>query len=320
MVMVVIGHLLPWTFGVNNSIILTLFATIELPIFFYIAGFFSSNKKSECSLSTGFKVILKSFVRYIIPMLTVGFLAQLMTDYPFMDSLLYRGGGRYWFLYTLFLIVVIGTICNLVIRFINSANKFLICIVYGLPYLVLLVIKYIGVNIPSLFPLSSILVYYPFYILGVLAVRIEAIHTILLESKLVLSMSMIGVMFGTWWLSSSSNLLISQFVALCAIVLFLQIFANLCKSFLDNKVLSLLTRIGKSTLSIYLLHYFFIFDMKWMEPYLTTSNPVALQLCVSMVAALVIISICMALEWILNRTQITSFLFLGKLLRNNNNI
>lgn len=51
--MVIMGHVLQWTFGVEDSLLITILSTIDLPIFFYIAGFFSINHKKEITLGGG---------------------------------------------------------------------------------------------------------------------------------------------------------------------------------------------------------------------------------------------------------------------------
>ena len=308
-VMVLIGHILLWTFEINDSIILTLFSAIELPVIFYIAGYFC-RKTHKMSISDGALDIARLFMRYMIPMLSVGFLSEVVTDYPFLDSLLHRGGGRYWFLYALFVIGSIGTICDFVAKGLKFNNFIIDLIIYGIPYVLVLILKFLGIHISSLIPIGAILAYYPFYILGILAGKYRIIHTMILQSRELLLISIIGIFFGTVALRSITNIVLSQAVALCAIVLMFQVFSNISY---NKPVPSSLSKIGRSTLSIYLLHYFFIFDMKWMTPYLTTDNSVVLQLLVPMCISVLIIYICIGIEWVLKRTRFTSFCFLGRI-------
>lgn len=141
-----------------------------------------------------------------------------------------------------------------------------------------------------------------------MAGKYRVIHTIILESRPLLFISIMGVLFGTIGLCTIQNTVLSQVVALCAMVLMFHIFSHISQ---DKPIPTILSKIGKSTLSIYLFHYFFLFDMKWMTPYLTTDNSFVLQLFVSLCISILIIYICLGIEWMLKRTRLTSFLFLG---------
>ena len=307
--MVIIGHVLPWSFGVEHSLLLTLVTTIELPVFFYISGYFSTAKKTQINLWEGANIITKSFVRYLVPMFAVGFLSEILTDYPFMDSVLHRDGGRYWFLYALFYVGFMSTMMHGLSSFLKIRSLFLDIILFGAAYMPFFVMKMFGISLPEIIPMGAILTYYPFYVVGVLAGKYQKVNNLIMESKVLYVLSICVLVFGIWFLTKQTNALVSLLTAACSIVLMFQIFSNLPQ---QGVALTYLSKIGKSTLAIYLFHYFFIFDMKWMEPYLTTNGSFMLQLIVGVTSAVVIVCICLAIEWILGRTKLTRNLFLGK--------
>ena len=242
-------------------------------------------------------------------MLAVGLLSEVLTDYPFIDSVLHRGGGRYWFLYALFYVGFMSTLMHVLSSLLKIRNLLLDILIFGVPYVPFFAMKMFGISMPDIIPMGSILTYYPFYVVGVLAGKYQKLNSLIMESKVLYVLSIIVVVFGLWYLVKQTNALVSLLTAACSIILMFQIFSNLPQ---QGAIINFMSKIGKSTLTIYLFHYFFIFDMKWMEPYLTTSGSFLLQLLVSITSAVVIVGICMAIEWILDRTKLTRILFLGK--------
>lgn len=72
----------------------------------------------------------------------------------------------------------------------------------------------------------------------------------------------------------------------------------------------LLQFIGRRTLDIYMIHYFFIPNLKFMQPWLTEGNMIVPQLIIAAFVTVVIVSICLLISGMLRRsTTLESWLF-----------
>ena len=90
-VFVVANHLLQFSFGVQGSSASFLMEIFDLPAFFLISGYFCYKPFNAKSAAQN---VWNKAKGYLIPMLFAGFLSQLISDYPFVKSLLANGGGQ----------------------------------------------------------------------------------------------------------------------------------------------------------------------------------------------------------------------------------
>ena len=91
-IFVVANHLLQFSFGVQGSPASFLMEIFDLPAFFLVSGYFCYK---PFGIKTAVQNVWNKAKGYLIPMLFVGFLAQLISDYPFVKSLLQNGGGDF---------------------------------------------------------------------------------------------------------------------------------------------------------------------------------------------------------------------------------
>lgn len=73
---------------------------------------------------------------------------------------------------------------------------------------------------------------------------------------------------------------------------------------------NLLEYIGRRTLDIYLLHYFFLPNLKFLQPFLTTGNTVIIQLFIGITVSAAIITLCLLISNVLRSSNfLASWLF-----------
>ena len=73
---------------------------------------------------------------------------------------------------------------------------------------------------------------------------------------------------------------------------------------------NLLEYIGRRTLDIYLLHFFFLPNLKFLQPFLTTGNTVIIQLFVGITVSAAIITLCLLISNVLRSSNfLASWLF-----------
>lgn len=73
---------------------------------------------------------------------------------------------------------------------------------------------------------------------------------------------------------------------------------------------NLLEYIGRRTLDIYLLHFFFLPNLKFLQPFLTTGNTVIIQLFVGITVSAAIITLCLLISNVFRSSNfLASWLF-----------
>lgn len=73
---------------------------------------------------------------------------------------------------------------------------------------------------------------------------------------------------------------------------------------------NLLEYIGRRTLDIYLLHFFFLPDLKYLQPIFTTGNTVIIQLFIGITVSAAIITLCLLISNVLRSSNfLASWLF-----------
>lgn len=69
--------------------------------------------------------------------------------------------------------------------------------------------------------------------------------------------------------------------------------------------------IGRRTLDIYLIHNFFIPSLSFICPYIEKGNQVIVELLVSVVTTALIVTVCLAVSWIIRRSDTLAWYCFG---------
>ena len=79
----------------------------------------------------------------------------------------------------------------------------------------------------------------------------------------------------------------------------------------NNRISTILKYIGKRTLDIYLLHYFFIPNLSFLKSYIEPTNMMIIQLTLSFILSSLIIALCLLISSIIRISNTLSFYMLG---------
>ena len=131
-----------FAFGYKASEVVNMLGIFHMPIFFYISGFFLY--KEDTNLRGMLNKLYKRILNLLIPYLVFGILWCSFSKSNFITMFL-SGGGRYWFLYTLFIISTFFLIYEYVIG--RCKNTLIYVTLWIVPYIILIATKvYLNTN------------------------------------------------------------------------------------------------------------------------------------------------------------------------------
>ena len=193
-------------------------------------------------------------------------------------------GGKLWFLYSLFVISAICVILNQISEFLQRDKQrwWIDVLVYIIPYVSLIMIKYLCEENYHWLPVNSIVSFYRYFIIGMMIRKYSKLNGFVSQSQTAYMISVACFVVGV-------------------------IYANYIK---PSMATSALTKIGKHTLAIYVFHYFFLPDLKFFATYINTNHQFILQLALCLAASSVIITLCVFIENLIDRSALLRFVLL----------
>lgn len=265
MFLVVIGHVYVKSFDCGSEYYDLLCWQIEIPLFFFISGFFAQRLMKK-SFS---EVLKEKTARLLIPAFIMLALYCACFNLNYVGALFKNMKDGYWFTFSLFEYIIIFFSCEKLFALTKCSKR----TTTALHLLVALVICYVGAYfrnhmtnpITSLFILPE-LINYPFFLFGSLVYS----HRERLTNKLYTNYLWGGVLIlvylageivlhnlGFESLGLASTLLY-QFLVLAAVCIIWYCFENSYDSIQDCQTMRFLSLIGRRSLDVYFLHYFFL--------------------------------------------------------------
>lgn len=314
MVSVVLVHVLVRSFGLNPLVsgLAIVRTTFTLPLFFFVSGFFAwrpardfDRRRIQNGVTTRLKALLFGTIVFdTLWRLTVG-------KSPF--AWLSGNFDEYWYTFSLlqiYIFYILTTLCAKLTRCQTVSWALLI----GGAVAGLLATPFIYPPDWQYFWLADpkTLKFMQFFVFGAL-VR-DNMDTFLrfLSRPWTLTVLIVAyvaglalMVYGETELADAWRFLpdiVNELTDYAGVMLVMYIFhAN--RGFFDRETrfVRAWRFIGKRTLDIYFLHYFFIPSMRWVGPYLKTGNTFVLQLAAGLVVALFIIAICLGVSRLLRR-------------------
>lgn len=283
--LMVVGHVLLFTFGIDYDSPLMEVTVSDMPIFFFVSGFFCY--KTIATKETYLECLKKKCVRLLPPWIVF----SIITAYVGQKSFVGTVCEFYWFFYVLFtLSVLMITLEYLLFRHCKKDIVY-VCMLF-LPTVIFAVLHIMGCSMENL-PFFYLSMYGLSFNLGWLCRKYEKLNCFLRENQLVSLVSFIIFSAYIFNLFPANNY-ISCFAGICGII-FIQSCLYKLSSEGANKSLSILGRVGKSTLAIYVLNFFLLPDFQQGGVIINTLDSVSLFLLSVCVAAIVVVC-CMIVE------------------------
>lgn len=272
-----------------------------MPLFFMISGTLST-KLTDVEL-LGY--IKKKFRTLILPYFTFSIIGGFINGLDVFPSY-FLGSikGGLWFLPCLFVFSVMLIVICKVSRRLNYIKKTHSDILLIIVTAFLLGVLYLLIpdSMQDIFIPGTLLLYWPYYALG----YIISCYSFSLSDRII---ALLGIIFiVVWWCDFSSHVYgkpVYQFSRLCAVLFFYYIFQN------TRFVVKVLSFIGRETLCIYLMHYYFIKGIYGFVFHKCGDVPL-FEICSIIFVSIVISYICIIIKRMLNTNRYLGFLLFGQ--------
>ena len=336
MILVVFAHV--ETFGFFSfgyeTIVGRLFQSFRMPLFFFISGYIAYKKDRIWSRETCLQLAKKKILIQVIPALFFGLIytyCYLHSDFSAFISDASKMG--YWFTFVLLeMFLIYYTLSSVsfaisktirwpesTVALILLVSSAVVCYLLKLPLKLIPFLDTIG-NYTSLHYTFK---YFVYFVLGVLFRQYSNFFLRLIDNKYFTAI--IIVLFATIFFFSSDllknlndgNTLIKVIITFLdtilgflGVIIVFTFFRKYSDSFESStKLGGVLQYVGRRTLDIYLLHYFFIARIPEIGDYLIMSNNVVIELSLGFILSIIIIGLCLCISNVIRVSP-----FLGKYL------
>lgn len=311
--LVVLGHVYNLSLKPEFSLVPTFISVIHMPVFMFIAGYMFYRKDDAFSWTGYFQEMKRKFRRVFVPFISFVLLVCFYRDWNIVDVMMNNMKYGYWFIYTLFMLYLVyypflyvrmGKMTEIVTYIVGSS-------------LGLLVVKYLQMGgVVSLFSLTQFAQYsFPFLlgmwlrkhreVMGYLETS-NRVYTFLLVVFSICYYGYIHIEYGT--LTASLQSFAFHFVMTGVSGLLFWIgFKNLA---LSHQLGSCLGWLGKNSLSIYLIHYFFLPSLEKYNTYTDAADSILLFL-IAVVMAVFVLSLTSLISIVVAQSAFLSRYLLG---------
>lgn len=326
--MVVIGHVLTMCVRqIDSALLFKFVGAVHMPLFFFISGWFTFSVKPGVSPVPR---LLPRAKRLLVPMIAVSTLWIFRFPYTGIESPLdstFQGlwfnewKNGYWFTLVLFeLIVLYALLCRAFVSIRNIGMQ----IVFVLAAWIFLeeLLKLVPGQVYTFLSFELMSMFFPVFMLGAVASRNRALFfdacnrsTVVTEALLALAVSFAFV--GWPWKYSDTIVMIARVVlhVAVAIIAIAAVRPWVDRSFASEttgRFARLWAYVGKRSLAVYLLHYFFLFPLGCVREALRAMDLALLPtLFFAGAVAACVIACVLFVDYLLSFSRPLSFLLTG---------
>lgn len=259
MILVVYSHVICHTLGIGfNSDINNIFIRFRMPLFFFISGFMAYS----CSLSNDVfkKKFMNRLTGQLFPTIVMFVIFSLTFDKNLFNGVFIDSTKRgYWFTFVLFEIFSIYILLHYLLK--DKVKKRGLCICFIAVVLAFFVTKKLIIKgeltvVQRFFSLEQLFIYLPYFFVGVICKMYYDKFISMIKNGYVMSL-MVLVFVAIILLKDPFGTL--QLSRILGVFIVYRIFYQYRNLFNYNTWIGkLLSYIGKNTIQVYFLHYFFI--------------------------------------------------------------
>lgn len=333
MILVVYSHILFFGYDdvLSQSITFNkVFVLFRMPLFFLVSGFVLYKDNITWDLSHSMSFLRKKFMVQIVSTMLFLLLYVILFDRQLWFALIDNAKLGYWFTIALFEYFVIYTMFNYLFYVTKLSDR-----LRNILLIVLSIVIYV-LSTPtvclSLFHMDStvygllgisMLKYFLFFIFGVLIKKyFNRFQSLLDNNKFVTSVIVVFFLVAIYFVrsgistSAAKNHACLIVSGLSGIVLVFAFFRKRRDAFTQEKRLGrTLQYIGRRTLDVYLLHYFFLpMNLKEIGKYFVMNQNPTIELFFSLFLTMLVIALCLLMSNILCTSDVLAhYLFAAKL-------
>lgn len=333
MILVVFAHVETYMLEIepNSTFVSSLFISFRMPLFFFISGYIAYKKDVQWDFAYYSRNIAKKLRIQLIPTFFFGLLyTYLFSIGNFSDFVINYHKFGYWFTLCLLGMFVILYTSNLLCYIFRRGRKWLFLMLGGMMFLSYMYRYFYETHptivlVSDIFCLHQICVYLPFFIMGYIVSEYKMLFHRFLSNQI--NYAVIFILFSvafyvkytlpTSIYERSVILLIYRvfqeyiigILGICCIYNFFRIKSLFMSK--KTKIGELLQYIGKRTLDIYMLHYFFLSMIPNIGPYINSNPNILLELLIGMGLSLFIIACCLIVSKTLRMSNYLSYFLFG---------
>ena len=333
MIVVVFYHVALFTFKSEDSFVNQLFISLRMPLFFFISGFIGYKANVVWNKETWWAMSKKKLLIQLIPTLVFGLIyAYVYRHIDFSVFVMDLTKYGYWFTLVLLEIFLVVHTFNVLLYHPNSQifNSrqivlliFLSILLFGVKY-ALNIIPNVGM-LSNLFSLYCLFKYFPYFAFGyICSMNKDRFHNVLKNKNISLGLLLLFVIcfyanrYYVYPNIDDSFLLrvsyhgIETIVGFWGLLIVYNTFRHYSDFFTsDKKAGKALQYIGKRTLDIYLLHWFFLPVWPQLGDFFSNGKNLALELTLGGGISLIVIGICLVVSNILRTSPILAKYLFG---------
>ena len=329
MILVVVNHVAAEYFGVsyNHSNIHYYISQFMLPLFFFVSGFLIYKDNFNWNIKNSI-IFLKKKITMLVISPFIFFCAYLyIKDYSFLDNLFNRWKAGYWFTFALFMYFIIYAIIQYIFKKLKINNvKVILPIYMGIGvflYFNAVTQIMLKINIPETIIESlgtTNLLYFIFFLCGTLTRKYFTQIDYFFENQtnaITLCIVVFFLLNIFIDLTSSPKII----VKICGLILSLTSTIIVFSIFRKNKILfeknntpqRIIKFIGRRTLDIYFLHYFFLYKgVADIFPFFNKYQIPIIEFVCSLLISSIIISTCLFIGYILRLSPTLAHYLFGE--------
>lgn len=325
MLLVVFSHVEVFSFYYMESFINSLFITFRMPLFFFISGFIAY-KEIDWDKTYFVSMLKKKFMVQIVPTLFFCMLFYVVCLSESFVSFVEKGPRAYWFTVTLFWMFLLYYLTMYLFRkkSDNAKNVFLCLLsVIGIGVYMGSGLQWYNLDIFPFHCVSYLSCYFQFFVFGVMCKKYYPTFERIVSSdmvKAVVLLAFIGCFIVLWKELFVDSVLIYRFnkillIRYLGLFLVFALFYNYRNTFdSNNRIVRGLRFIGRRTLDIYLLHYFFLPDLKSFASsysFIFTPQNTVIELVVVLSFSIVIVLMCLGVSAIIRSSSLLGHYLFG---------
>lgn len=308
-ILVVWGHIAEKSMGIEGMPFNRMYGSFHMPLFIFLSGLFAYKGMDRISWKYNCHFLQKKAVRILLPFIVVGGFYSILVEHSFTAVLTGESGG-YWFLPALFYCMVLGLFQRcLAVRWGGRIKEMIFFILaWGVASLVW------KTNMPVPYWLAALKMF-PYFMAGHYFAQYRLLSNGCLKKQWVQTAAILLYIL-TMAVSIKTNFHFVNLTGIFAIVILLNLFAT------HSEVLpKWLSMVGKYSLEIYVLHWFFLPRMQDWGKYLlgqaSFNENLILTAMVCSIVSVFMIAFCMIVAKIVKQSSILDYLCFGVKKKNN---
>lgn len=314
MFLVVLGHIFVYTFNYDTteSVVSSFFITFRMPMFFFISGYIGYKAVERWNGAFYWQNLRKKAYIQLIPGLIFLFVYCISHDKDYLQTVLSSGLNINWFTEVLFEMFLVYFTTAAISR--KVSERLFTPVIVTVAAITTFIISFCfhANAVTDFLWLRAFCRYFQFFALGLICRKYnDKFMTWITKDtvKTILIIVFIALFLTIWEGPFAQNsaiwkMLHDLVIRYVGLFMVFAIFASHQEYFdADGRISRTMQFVGKRTLDIYLLHYFFLPDLQAMKPYFINNDNPTFELITAAVIAAVVLTLSLATSSILRQSD-----------------